>query len=647
MGDKKNIKKKNSIFDDDFDEVEELEELEEKPKHDEDKHSKKEEKHQTVIDDNFEDLEEKPPRKEEKPEKKEKTEEIIIKSVKDDEEDDKKSEKESRKSEKVEDKKKNVVVKKVEKKSKFEDDDEDDDDDEDSSLGIKAVLGVIIIAIIVVLLLKSCSGEETQYTIKFDANGGSEVTEVVVDEDGTISKPADPTKEGYEFAGWYYNDELYDFSKPVTGNITLEARWAELANVSGVTLDQTSIKLSPGGTTTLVATVLPENAYNKSLTWKSSNTDVVTVDENGNITGVKAGKATITVTTVDGEFTAEATVTVSADVVAVTDVKLNKTSLELSPNESSTLTATVAPSDASNKGVTWTSSNTDVATVSSTGKVTAKKDGTTVITVTTKDGSFKATCNVTVKTVKVTGVRVNSDSVTLKEGKSTTVTATVAPTNATNKKVTWKSEDTTIATVSSAGKITGVKAGTTKVTVTTADGNFTKTITVTVKAPVLAESVEINGTNEVQEGKTITLKATVKPTDADDKSVTWTSSDKTIATVSDSGKVKGVKPGKVTITATTKNGKTDTFEVTVTEKPATYTVKLEANYTGSEISSWAFTVLKNNSALTKDGFKGLTCGSKSVLAGAGTIPGNATESATCTVTLLDGTKVTANATWKK
>ena len=569
MGDKKEVKKKTSIFDD-----EEVEELEVKPKRKEEKDEKEEKKSKSEE-------------KEEKVSKKEEDKDSKKESKKDDEKESKKEEKDEKESSKKDekkdlDKKKNVTPTKTSNKSKKDDEDLLEDEESDS-LGIKIVIGIVVLAIIVILLLKSCGGETVKYSVEFDANGGTAVSTLEIEENGLITKPADPVKEGYVFVGWYYNDELYDFSKPVTGNITLEARWAEeeVVAVSGVVLDQTELKLSPGGSATLVATVSPENAKDKSLTWSSSNEQIVTVDENGNVTAIKEGTANITVTTTDGGFTATAKVTVSADVVAVTGVTLDKTNLNLAPNESSTLKATVAPSKASNKGVTWTSSNTSVATVSSNGKVTAKKDGTTTITVTTKDGGFTAQCTVTVKTVKVTGVRVSNANATVKEGEKTTITAIVAPSNATNKEVTWTSANTGIAKVSQNGVITGVKEGTTTITATTKDGGHKATVNVTVVAPILVESVSISGAKTVQEGKSIKLTATVLPNNADDKTVTWTTSNKSIATVTN-GAVIGIKEGTVTITATTKNGKTATYEVTVTPKPKTYsytaqTYKADAN----------------------------------------------------------------------
>ena len=167
-------------------------------------------------------------------------------------------------------------------------------------------------------------------------------------------------------------------------------------SVTGVTLDKTNMELTEGETATLTATVEPDNATNKNVTWSSDNADVATVDQTGKVTAEGAGTATITVTTEDGGKTATCTVTVRAANVPVTGVTLNKTNLTLQEKASETLTATVVPAEATNKNVTWTSSNANVATVDTDGTVTAKSAGTATITVTTEDGEKTAACEVTV-----------------------------------------------------------------------------------------------------------------------------------------------------------------------------------------------------------------------------------------------------------
>ena len=174
-----------------------------------------------------------------------------------------------------------------------------------------------------------------------------------------------------------------------------------------------------------------------------------------------------------------------ASTVPVTGVTLNKIVLELHMGDSETLKATITPANATNKYVTWTSSKPTVATVDANGKVTAKSLGMADITVTTKDGGYTATCRVGVVrrpggNVSVTGVTLNKTTLKLGKGASETLTATIAPTNATNKKVTWTSSDPAVATVDASGKVTGVAKGTATITVTTEDGGYTATCAVEV-----------------------------------------------------------------------------------------------------------------------------------------------------------------------
>ncbi len=177
---------------------------------------------------------------------------------------------------------------------------------------------------------------------------------------------------------------------------------------------------------------------------------------------------------------------VYGDTIPVQSVSLDKSQLDLAVGQTYTLTATVKPSNATNKSVTWTSNNTSVATVSSSGVVTAKAAGNATITVKTNDGGKTATCSVNVSgataTVAVTGVSLNTASLTMTEGNIRTLTATVTPSDATNKTVTWSSSNTSVASVSSSGVVTAKSAGSVVITVTTNDGGKRATCSVTVKA---------------------------------------------------------------------------------------------------------------------------------------------------------------------
>ena len=171
----------------------------------------------------------------------------------------------------------------------------------------------------------------------------------------------------------------------------------ETVSVTGVALNKTTVALTVNQTETLTATITPANATNKNVTWSASGDGVVSVVD-GLVRALKPGTSTVTATTVDGGYTANCEVTVSAATVAVTGVTLNKASLSLTVGDSETLTATVAPSDATNKNVTWSVTG-DAVTVNN-GTVTAAKAGEATVTVTTADGRFTANCAVTVKEAK-------------------------------------------------------------------------------------------------------------------------------------------------------------------------------------------------------------------------------------------------------
>lgn len=252
-------------------------------------------------------------------------------------------------------------------------------------------------------------------------------------------------------------------------------------------------------------------------------------------------------------------------IVAVTAVALNPTTKSLNKGETFQLTATLTPTTATVASVTYSSSNTAVATVDKdTGLVTAVGGGVANITVTTVSGSKTAVCAVTVN-VAVTGISLDKSTLTMEDGSTSTLVATIAPTDATNKTVTWNSSDPAVATVSDAGVVTSLKPGTTTITATAA-GNTSQSATcnVTVNAVAVTDvtlnktemSLVVNGTER--------LTASTVPSNATVKTVTWASSNNSVATVSDAGEVKGVAVGTAIITVTTTDGgKTKNCTVTV------------------------------------------------------------------------------------
>ncbi len=261
--------------------------------------------------------------------------------------------------------------------------------------------------------------------------------------------------------------------------------------VTGVTLNKVATTIKEGETETLVATILPADATNKNIIWETSDATIASI-ENGVITGNAKGIATITVTTEDGNHTANCQVTVEEreeepTIIEVTGITVNPQTLELKEGETATIVATIEPSNATNKNLTWLSTNEEVATIEN-GVITALEEGETTIEAVTEDGSYTANCQVIVKaeepekptTVKVTGITLNKKSMEMEVGDSGNLVATITPTNATNKEVKWKSKDETIAQVSETGIIKALKEGTTTISVTSVDGNHTAECSITV-----------------------------------------------------------------------------------------------------------------------------------------------------------------------
>ena len=365
--------------------------------------------------------------------------------------------------------------------------------------------------------------------------------------------------------------------------------------VTSVTLDKTDLTLDVNDTEKLTVTVNPNDATNKTVTWKSDKPEIVEVDSNGNVTAKAAGTATITAT-VDGK-SASCKVTVNGQpaTVPVQSVELNQTTLELKAGNTATLTATVSPEGATNKDVTWTSDKPEIAAVEG-GKVTAVNEGTAIITA--KAGDKTATCTVTVTKadVAVESVTLDKTSLDLKTGDNTTLTATVNPESATDKTVTWTSDKPEIAAVEG-GKVTAVNEGTAIITAKAGDKTATCTVTVT-KADVAVESVTLDKTSlDLKTGDNTTLTATVNPESATNKDVTWISDKPEIAAV-EGGTVTAKAEGTATITVTTiDGGKIATCKVTVTPK----TVPVSGIQVQGAASIYVGDTTKLTATITPDG----------------------------------------------
>ena len=314
-------------------------------------------------------------------------------------------------------------------------------------------------------------------------------------------------------------------------------------DVTGVALNNRTISLIEGETASLVATVSPANATDKSVIWSTSDASVAEVDNNGNVYANTVGSAVITVTTNDGGKSATCEVTVISLEVPVVDIYLNTTSLTLTKGASESLIAIVEPDNATNPLVFWASSDDSVATVRE-GTVTAIKSGKATIYASAEDKT--ATCEVTVIT-PVTGISLDCSGKALTEGESFTLKATVEPADADDKTVSWTTSNASVATVEN-GVVTAVASG--EATITAKCADFSATCAVTVAQQIIpVTSVSLNQSQlNLEKGGSATLVVTVGPDDATNKTVTWTTSDASVATV-ENGVVTAVGSGTATITA--------------------------------------------------------------------------------------------------
>lgn len=326
--------------------------------------------------------------------------------------------------------------------------------------------------------------------------------------------------------------------------------------VASISLDKSSANMLTGETITLKATVLPTTALDPRVEWSSTNTSVATVSQTGVVTAVGPGSATIIAKTLDGGLTATCKVSV---IMLAKEIQFASSNLVIYNGYLYTLEATVFPENTSNKTLKWSSSNTAVATVDPTGTITPIKAGTTTITATAQDGSgVKATCNITIRQ-RVESITLDSESISIYINETNKLTATVLPTNATNKKVVWSSSDTSVATVNQEGLVSAIAVGKVQITASTQEGGVKAVCEVEVVQPITKITLNSSETSNATESslyinETLQLSASVQPSNASYKSVLWTSSNPTVATVDQNGLVTTLSAGSTTITASAQDG---------------------------------------------------------------------------------------------
>lgn len=276
-------------------------------------------------------------------------------------------------------------------------------------------------------------------------------------------------------------------------------------SVTGIEVanDYQHMGLFVGGSGKIRYSVLPSNATNTNVTFKSLNEKVATVDANGVVTGVSEGNADIVITTEEGGFEAKCTVRVDG-IDARGIERVGDKTVTMGLNQTRQLQVKITPSDTTNKNVQWTSSNNSVATVDSNGVVISKNSGSTIITATTHNG-LKTEFFIEVET-PVTNITLNSNEINLNPGGTFKLDATVNPSNASNKNIKWISANESIATVDQPGNVTADVAGTTYISAVSADGKVVATCTVNVSKPVVTKPAKVKIKSAKKKGKKVTLK---------------------------------------------------------------------------------------------------------------------------------------------
>ena len=276
-------------------------------------------------------------------------------------------------------------------------------------------------------------------------------------------------------------------------------------SVTGIEVanDYQHMGLFVGGSGKIRYSVLPSNATNTNVTFKSLNEKVAIVDANGVVTGVSEGNADIVITTEEGGFEAKCAVRVDG-IDARGIERVGDKTVTMGLNQTRQLQVKITPSDTTNKNVQWTSSNNSVATVDSNGVVISKNSGSTIITATTHNG-LKTEFFIEVET-PVTNITLNSNEINLNPGGTFKLDATVNPSNASNKNIKWISANESIATVDQSGNVTADVAGTTYISAVSADGKVVATCTVNVSKPVVTKPAKVKIKSAKKKGKKVTLK---------------------------------------------------------------------------------------------------------------------------------------------
>lgn len=265
----------------------------------------------------------------------------------------------------------------------------------DRLLCFEIFISIIIFIFVIFLMVFSIC--DKKYIVKFNSNGGSIVTSKRIRYNRTIKEPQPPMRDGYQFIGWYYDNEKFSFDTKIKDNLELEAKWKKIitSQITDIKLDYQDFTILPNKELQLIPKITSSSSDNEKLYWDSSDSSVVEVDSNGLIKTKKEGETLITVSTLNG-LNDQIKVTVSADAVPINALQFKTDIILLYKDYKRSLEIIVTPNNYSNRNMIWESSDSSIVEVNADGVVTGLEVGEAYITVTSLDGRIKAKCKVNV-----------------------------------------------------------------------------------------------------------------------------------------------------------------------------------------------------------------------------------------------------------
>lgn len=356
------------------------------------------------------------------------------------------------------------------------------------------------------------------------------------------------------------NGSLGDVATFDTGNDSVTLQAVQKANALSLNISDKT--LYTGESVTITPTLTPANTYNKAVTYSVSDPSVASVSSGGIIRAVKAGSAVITVTTADGSNISQ-TVNITVKQY-VTDISLSVGQITLYTAQTSQISAAALPSDASDHTLGYTSADDSIASVDSSGLITAKKAGSTLVTIAALDGSgVSKTVHIAVLQM-AQSITIDNSITDIYLGFTYQMNVSILPEDTSDKSVSYVSSDPNMIEVSAAGVLTPKSRGSAVITISTNDGsNLSASMSLCVKQYVQSIALSENEMS-LYLGESKTLKASVLPLDADDQTYSYISSDESVATVNSSGKVTALKAGSAVISCRSNDGSNVTASCLIT-----------------------------------------------------------------------------------